>query len=57
MNKQQFEDFVDSDIDELLSIFRTLNDGTHGSAGKYSIQQLSKLKKRVEDSIQFICEL
>ncbi|MBN2634921.1 MAG: hypothetical protein JXR61_01530 [Prolixibacteraceae bacterium] len=52
-----FEDFVDSDIDELLSIFRTLNDGTHGSAGRFTIQQLSKLKIRVEDSIQFIAEL
>jgi hypothetical protein len=52
-----FENFVESDIDELLSLFRSLNDGTHGSAGKYSIQQLLKLKKRVEDSIQFVTEL
>lgn len=57
LHSDSFENFVDSDIDELLSIFRTLNDGTHGSAGKFSIQQLSKLKKRVEDSIQFIAEL
>lgn len=57
LHSESFENFVDSDIDELLSIFRTLNDGTHGSAGRFSIQQLSKLKKRVEDSIQFIVEL
>jgi len=57
LHSESFENFVDSDIDELLSIFRTLNDGTHGSAGKFTIQQLSKLKKRVEDSIQFIAEL
>lgn len=57
LHSESFENFVDSDIDELLSIFRTLNDGTHGSAGKFNIQQLSKLKKRVEDSIQFIAEL
>ncbi len=57
LHSESFEDFVDSDIDELLSIFRTLNDGTHGSAGRFSIQQLSKLKRRVEDSIQFIAEL
>ena len=57
LHSDSFENFVDSDIDELLSIFRTLNDGTHGSAGRFSIQQLSKLKKRVEDSIKFIAEL
>ncbi len=57
IHSQSFENFVDSDIDELLSLFRSLNDGTHGSAGKYTIQQLLKLKKRVEDSIQFVTEL
>ncbi len=57
IHSQSFENFVDSDIDELLSLFRTLNDGTHGSSGKYTIQQLLKLKKRVEDSIQFATEL
>jgi hypothetical protein len=51
------ENFVDSDIDDLLSLFQTLNDGTHGNAGKFSVQQLLKIKKRVEDSIQFISEL
>ncbi|MFY0629154.1 MAG: hypothetical protein JXR05_02165 [Flavobacteriaceae bacterium] len=57
IHTESLENFVDSDIDEVLSIFRALNDGTHGSAGRFSIQQLSKLKKRVEDSIQFIAEL
>ena len=57
IHSESFENFVDSDIDELLSLFRTLNDGTHGSAGKFTISQLSKLKKRVEDSIQFVTEL
>lgn len=57
LQSESFENFVDSDIEELLSIFRTLNDGTHGSAGRFTIDQLSKLKKRVEDSINFIAEL
>lgn len=57
IHSETFENFVDSDVEELLSVFRTLNDGTHGSAGRFTIQQLSKLKKRVEDSIQFIAEL
>jgi Predicted helicase len=57
IESEQLEKFVDSDIEDLLSLFRTLNDGTHGSAGKFTIQQLLKLKKRVEDSINFIADL
>ena len=57
IHSDSFEDFVDSDIDEILTLFRTLNDGTHGSAGRFTTQQLLKLKKRVEDSIEFITEL
>jgi hypothetical protein len=57
IHSETLENFVESDIDELLSLFRTLNDGTHGSAGKFTIQQLLKIKKRVEDSIQFVTEL
>lgn len=51
---QQLVSFVDADVDDLLILFRTLNDGTHGSAGTFSVQQLLKLKKRAEDSIIFI---
>jgi hypothetical protein len=50
-------DFVDTDIDDLLNLFETLNSGTHGTAGKFDIQQLLKLKKRVEDSIIFITSI
>ncbi|WP_119080864.1 hypothetical protein [Chitinophaga alhagiae] len=49
--------FVDADIDDILTLFRTLNDGTHGSAGTFTVQQLLKLKKRAEDSILFITAL
>jgi hypothetical protein len=44
-------------INDIIALFQTLNDGTHGSAGKFSTQQLLKLKKRVEDSISFITDL
>lgn len=54
---QPMIDFVDADIDDLLDFFRTLNDGTHGSAGTFSVQQLLKIKKRAEDSILFITDL
>lgn len=57
IKSEQLEKFVESDINDLLSLFQTLNDGTHGNAGKFTTQQLLKLKKRVEDSIQFITDL
>ena len=50
-------DFIESDIDNLLELFRTLSSATHGSAGKFDIQQLLKLKKRVEDSIIFMTSI
>ena len=49
--------FVDADVDDLLLMFRHLNDGTHGSAGTFTVQQLLKLKKRAEDSIIFLTSL
>lgn len=51
------ENFVDADIENLLDFFKTLNDGTHGSAGTFDVQQLLKIKKRAEDSIIFISAL
>ena len=57
IHSEQLEQFVESDINDLLSLFQTLNDGTHGSAGKFTIQQLLKLKKRIEDSISFMTDL
>ncbi len=49
--------FVDADVEDLMTLFQTLNDGTHGSAGTFTVQQLLKLKKRAEDAILFITEL
>jgi hypothetical protein len=57
IKSKHLEQFVESDINDILSLFQTLNDGTHGSAGKFTTQQLLKLKKRVEDSINFIADL
>jgi len=56
-SSSQLVNFVDADIDDLITLFRTLNDGTHGSAGTFNVQQLLKLKKRAEDSIIFITAL
>jgi hypothetical protein len=51
------DNFIDNDVDDILNLFRTLNDATHGHAGKFEIQQLLKLKKRVEDSIVFLINI
>jgi hypothetical protein len=46
--------FVDADIANVLELFRTFNDGTHGSAGRYSIAELEAVKHRVENAIRFL---
>lgn len=48
------ENFVDADIDNILSLFRVFNDGTHGSVGKFGFSQLRAIKTRVEDGIKFL---
>ncbi len=50
-------DFVDTDISDVLNLFDELNSGTHGRAGKFTIQQLLKLKKRAEDTIIYITSI
>jgi hypothetical protein len=57
LNYSSLENFVNNDIDDVLKLFRALNDGTHGNAGKFGIPQLLKLKKRVEDSIMFLTSI
>lgn len=51
------DEFIDNDIDNILELYHTLNDGTHGEAGRYSMIQLKLIKKRVEDGINFLCEI
>lgn len=50
-------DFTESNINDVMNLFRDFNDGTHGSAGRYSYDQLLKLKTRVEDSILYLYEV
>ena len=47
-------DFVDVDVDSVVSLFPVFNDGTHGSARKFTLQQLGHIRRRVQDSVQFI---
>lgn len=48
------EVFVDADIDNVIELFRDFNQGTHGDAGRYTVRQLTVVKKRVEDAILFL---
>ena len=49
------ESFVDTNIKDLTILFQDLNSGAHGSAGKFTLEQLRAIKTRVEDAIDFIC--
>lgn len=51
------EEFVERDMENIVQLFHVFNDGTHGSAGAYTMPQLTSIKKRVEDGIVFLAEL
>ena len=51
------ESFVDTNIKDLTILFQDLNSGAHGSAGKFTLEQLRVIKTRVEDAIDFVCEV
>ena len=40
--------------DNVLTLFRDFNNGTHGHAGRFTITQLNALRIRVESAIRFI---
>lgn len=46
--------FVNEDVENILKLFREFNDGTHGSAGRFSIDRLLAIKNRVEDGISYL---
>lgn len=50
-------DFVEDDFENVATLFGVFNDGTHGSAGKFDLDQLASLKIRVEDAIRFLYRL
>lgn len=49
--------FVEEDIKNILELNHLLSGGTHGPAGKYSFDQLLQVKKRVEQGVNFLCEI
>ncbi len=54
MAEKPLEDFVEEDMKNVLQLFREFNDGTHGTAGRFSLDQLSAIKTRVEDAVEFL---
>ncbi len=57
MTDDALEDFVEQDVNNILELFRVFNDGTHGSAGRFDLPQLTKIRKRVEDGIMFLAQI
>lgn len=57
MTDDIFNEFVEQDMENILELFRVFNIGTHGSAGKFDLHQLSSIKKRVEDGIMFLSQI
>lgn len=56
VNDLDMEEFIHSDIENILSLLYELNGGTHGKSGKYTINQLKSIKKRAERGLNFLCE-
>ncbi|WP_220451288.1 hypothetical protein [Nocardioides dongkuii] len=52
--EQEFEDFVEADLDDVIALFKAFNGGTHGEAGKYTVRQLVAMRQRVESAIKFL---
>lgn len=57
LNNGALEDFVEANISDLSVLFKDLNTGAHGPAGRFTMPQLIAIKARVEDAIDFICEI
>ena len=54
ITEASIEDLVEDDMDNVLALFHTFNDGTHGHAGRFTITQLTAIRIRVESAIGFI---
>lgn len=57
IDSEELTGFITDDVDNLLSLFRVFNDGTHGHAGRFSIPELSAIRTRVESAVSFLARL
>jgi len=53
----EVHDFADADLENVIRLFDEFNEGTHGSAGHFSVSQLRTIKQRVEDALLFLHEV
>lgn len=51
------EEFIEADLDNVLSLFTEFNSGTHGRAGQFDPTRLGAIKLRVEGAIQFVSRI
>lgn len=51
------ESFAEENIESILALFKTLNSGTHGDAGKYGLSKLRAIKTRVEDGLLWMSHI
>lgn len=49
--------FIDADIENVVTLFRQLNDGTHGHTGRFDLVELRAIKQRVEDAVRFVARM
>lgn len=53
----ELEAFADENIDNVLALFTELNGATHGPTGKLGLPALREIKRRVEESLLFLCQI
>ena len=49
--------FIDADLENVITLFKDFNDGTHGRAGRFDLVQLRAIKLRVEDAVRFVARI
>lgn len=49
--------FVDTDLEDVITLFEEFNHGTHGRAGRFNLVQLRAIKVRVEDAVRFVARI
>ncbi len=54
---ESLEEFVQTDIDNIIELFNELNSGTHGHAGRFDLRQLAAIKTRAEHGILFLASI
>ena len=57
MSINPLEDFVESNLENIVQLFEVFNSGTHGASGKFGLADLRAIRKRVEDGIMFLIEV